>query len=57
MSEIKFLQGSTNLLENVTEEDKKIEFIKFIFPKTTPIGASAFSSSVVPIIFCSKVMV
>jgi SIR2-like domain len=28
MSEIKFLQGSTNLLENITEERKKIEFIK-----------------------------
>lgn len=28
MSEIKFLQGSTNLLENITEEGKKIEFIK-----------------------------
>ncbi|EMY3584956.1 SIR2 family protein [Flavobacterium psychrophilum] len=28
MSEIKFLQGSTNLLENITEEAKKIEFIK-----------------------------
>ena len=28
MSEIKFLQGSTNLLEHITEEAKKIEFIK-----------------------------